>query len=361
MTSTSTSSTTSTKTPSTPLLMMESAVSSSGALLFSNPFELIKTRLQLQGELQAADKVTVVYKNMLHGVYVVGRNEGITALYQGIAAAIVHQVVMNGIRFGLYDPFKNNFSKLIRGNKNENNNDLMKLDSGSPYFYSQLLQLLPEDDPLFDVPANLCAAFSVGIVGAFFGSPFFLMKTRLQAKNSSNQQNKVGKQHQYRGMIDGLTQIYKNEGGVRGWWNGAISCMVRTGIGSAAQLPMYDYIKSVGVRYYGFDSHDIKLHMFCALCACNNIVLFMCPVDTLNVRMFNASKTCQQQYSSNIFVALGQIAKIEGVRGLYKGAGALWWRTMPHSMGTFLILEQVRKHRSQTSERFLPFLYSEKK
>ena len=69
----------------------ESAAASSGALLFSNPFELIKTRIQLQGELQAADKVNFVYKNMLHGVWTVGKTEGIGALYQGISAAIVHQ------------------------------------------------------------------------------------------------------------------------------------------------------------------------------------------------------------------------------------------------------------------------------
>lgn len=319
------------KTPSHPLLMMESAAASSSALIFSNPFELIKTRLQLQGELQKVGQATIVYKGMLHGVYRVCSDEGIFALYQGLGSAIVHQIVMNGIRFGLYNPVKKFFSSFFEEAKT----------------------------PLEQVPINIASAFSVGLFGSWVASPFFLMKTRLQSRNASNQTTKVGQQHEYSGMIDGLKKMYLYEGGIRGFWSGAVSCMARTAVGSAAQLPMYDFVKQTGMQKYGYDAHDVRLHIFCSLCAAMNIVIFMCPFDTLNVRMFNNVKNSSgAHYSNNIFVALQQILKVEGFAGLYKGWNALWFRTAPHSLFTFLFLEQIQKHRGETTEKMLPFLYA---
>ena len=39
-----------------------------GAVIITNPLDVIKTRLQLQGELKAPGQYTKVYGNVLHGV-----------------------------------------------------------------------------------------------------------------------------------------------------------------------------------------------------------------------------------------------------------------------------------------------------
>eukprot|EP01121_Diplochlamys_sp_Union-15-3_P017752 TRINITY_DN6317_c0_g2_i2.p1 TRINITY_DN6317_c0_g2~~TRINITY_DN6317_c0_g2_i2.p1 ORF type:complete len:169 (+),score=16.30 TRINITY_DN6317_c0_g2_i2:41-547(+) len=81
------------------------AISTGIACLFTNPVEVIKTRLQLQGEL-SGKSVPKIYKGPFHAAYVIFKNEGILALQKGLTTAILYQVVMNGIRLGSHSSFK---------------------------------------------------------------------------------------------------------------------------------------------------------------------------------------------------------------------------------------------------------------
>ena len=47
-------------------------LASCGAVLITNPFEVAKTRIQLQGELQARGKYPVHYRNVFHAVKTIG-------------------------------------------------------------------------------------------------------------------------------------------------------------------------------------------------------------------------------------------------------------------------------------------------
>ena len=85
------------------------------------------------------------------------------------------------------------------------------------------------------------------MLGAAAGSPFFLVKTRLQ---SFSAYNPVGTQHRYRNAVDGLRQIGRLEG-VRGLYRGVGAAMVRTGFGSSVQLPTYFFAKRRLVRHLG--------------------------------------------------------------------------------------------------------------
>ena len=48
-------------------------VSTSCACFFSNPLEVVKTRMQLQGELQARGSYMVHYRNVFHAFYTIAR------------------------------------------------------------------------------------------------------------------------------------------------------------------------------------------------------------------------------------------------------------------------------------------------
>lgn len=50
---------------------------------FTNPLDVVKTRLQLQGELKARGQHAVHYKNTLHAFYTIAKNDGILALQKG--------------------------------------------------------------------------------------------------------------------------------------------------------------------------------------------------------------------------------------------------------------------------------------
>lgn len=68
------------------------ALGASGAVCFTNPLEVVKTRFQLQGELKKAGNYKVHYRNFPHAVYVVAKHEGLLALQKGLFPAMGHQV-----------------------------------------------------------------------------------------------------------------------------------------------------------------------------------------------------------------------------------------------------------------------------
>lgn len=54
------------------------ATAACGACLISNPLDVLKTRMQLQGELRARGHYTVVYRNIIHAAYAVAKVSGLT-------------------------------------------------------------------------------------------------------------------------------------------------------------------------------------------------------------------------------------------------------------------------------------------
>jgi len=77
-------------------------LAASGAGVFTNPLEVAKTRMQLQGELVARGQHAVHYRNVVHAFYTIGRVDGLLALQKGLVPALWYQFVMNGVRLGFY-------------------------------------------------------------------------------------------------------------------------------------------------------------------------------------------------------------------------------------------------------------------
>lgn len=70
--------------------------------VFTNPIEVMKTRLQLQGELSAKGKYSVHYKNIFHAGYVVAKHDGVRGLQKGLVPGLCMQLVLNGLKLGKY-------------------------------------------------------------------------------------------------------------------------------------------------------------------------------------------------------------------------------------------------------------------
>ena len=207
-------------TTSTLSAFIAGGIAACGAVTATHPFETVKIRLQLQGELQSKDVAIKKYRGVFHGVKVIVQNEGVKGIYRGIGAAYVYQTLLNGCRLGFYEPLR-----------------------------VGLTQLLYKDSAVQSLGVNIFSGAASGILGAAVGSPFFLVKTRLQSYSPFLP---VGTQHGYKNSADGLRKIYGAEG-VRGLYRGVGAAMVRTGFGSSVQLPTYFFAKRRLIRHLGME------------------------------------------------------------------------------------------------------------
>ncbi|PAV22061.1 oxaloacetate carrier [Pyrrhoderma noxium] len=276
------------------------------AVTFSNPAEVAKTRLQLQGEL-AKGGGKRVYNSAVDVLAKTWRNEGIKGLQRGLAPAYVYQILLNGSRLGFYEPFRRTFNRIIGRSTSE--------------------QI---------AATSVAAGAASGIVGACLGNPLFLIKARMQAYSPALP---VGTQHYYKSSIDALRTIYKAEN-FRGLIRGMDAAMLRTACGSAVQLPTYNWTKNHLIQS-GITSAD-SIWTFLASSAVSGacVCLAMQPADTALTRVYNQptqrlpnGRLVGTLYK-NPFDCLWKTLKAEGPFGWYKGSTAHFLRIAPHTIIT---------------------------
>lgn len=71
-----------------------------GAVTFSHPFETVKIRLQLQGELQAKGVAPKRYNGVLHGMGQVIKYEGVRGLFRGLTCAVSRSSISRAAPIG---------------------------------------------------------------------------------------------------------------------------------------------------------------------------------------------------------------------------------------------------------------------
>jgi solute carrier family 25 protein 34/35 len=288
------------------------------AVTFTNPIELIKTRMQLQGELAKTSKDSVMlYKNPIQAFGVIYRNEGIRGLQQGLVSGYYYQVGLNGCRLGLYEPSRYYLTKLVAPST------------------------LAEDGHITSpsLPVNVVAGFISGAAGAVLASPLFLIKTRMQSfTNSHSGGAAVGEQTFYKNTWDGISKIYSSEG-IRGLYRGVDAAILRTGAGSAAQLPTYYLTKSFLVKHNLAQENTFSLNFISSIMAGLGVAIVMNPWDVVLTRMYNQKGDL---YTGPLDCFKKTIAA-EGPMALYKGFWAQLFRIGPHTILTLLFMEQCLK------------------
>jgi len=288
-------------------------VAACGAVTVTHSFETVKIRLQLQGELKAKTDAPKLYRGVLHGISVIYRNEGMKGLLRGLGCAYIYQMTLNGCRLGFYEPIRTHANSVFLHGSLSRSSD-------------------PASTQLQSVPINVFSGATSGILGAAAGSPFFLIKTRLQSYSPFLP---VGTQHNYRNAIDGMGQIYRAEG-IKGLYRGVGPAMVRTGFGSSVQLPTYFLAKRQLVKHLGM-SEGPGLHLMSSACSGIVVCVVMHPPDTVMSRMYNQTGNLY----SGAFDCLFRTIKTEGPLAVYKGFFAHLARILPHTVS--LLSEAVPK------------------
>ncbi|KAL5598812.1 hypothetical protein BROUX41_003854 [Berkeleyomyces rouxiae] len=290
-------------------------IAACGAVTATHPFETVKIRMQLQGELQTKGHQPHHYRGPLHGVSVILRHEGLRSLYRGLGTAYVYQILLNGCRLGMYESIRSTAASVVHG-----------------------------DSARQSLLVNMFSGASSGVIGAALGSPFFLVKTRLQSYSPFRP---VGTQHQYRGAWDGLKTIYATEG-VRGLYRGVGAAMIRTGFGSSVQLPTYFLAKRTLQKHAGMEEGP-ALHLTSSAASGFAVCCVMHPPDTIMARLYNQNGNLYK----GVFDCLGKTIQTEGFLAIYKGFLPHLARILPHTILTLSLAEQTVKLMRKVEIKFL--------
>ncbi|XP_069700643.1 solute carrier family 25 member 35-like isoform X2 [Periplaneta americana] len=281
-----------------------------GAVLFTNPFDVIKTRLQLQGELKAKGKYIVHYKGFFHAFYAVARAEGILALHKGLVPALWYQLCLNGLRLGGYDW--------------ANRRGWTKNKAGE-----------------ISTPKRIVVAAFAGCAGSCAASPFYLVKTHLQSQAADSVA--VGYQHQHAGSASALRKIYQ-EGGVVGLWRGVMSSLPRICVGSVSQILTFEMCKEYLGKYEVFSERPLLNTFTSSMTGGIAITLFMTPFDVVMTRLYNQGTDAEGRglLYRGVTDCFIKMWKTEGIRGYFKGFMPNYIRLGPHTVLCFVFWDELR-------------------
>nr|XP_043615962.1 mitochondrial uncoupling protein 5-like [Erigeron canadensis] len=294
---------------------VEGGIASIIAGCSTHPLDLIKVRMQLQGEnpsvlaLNGHGSASVALPRHAGPVSVgvkIFQTEGVAALFSGVSATVLRQTLYSTTRMGLYEIFREKWADPNTGN--------------------------------LSLTKKIGSGLLAGGIGAAVGNPADVAMVRMQADGRLP----VAERRNYKGVGDAITRMVKQEG-VTSLWRGSSLTVNRAMIVTASQLASYDQIKetilSKGVMKDGLGTHVTASFAagFVASVASN-------PVDVIKTRVMNMKvvEGVEPPYKGAIDCAVKTV-KAEGPMALYKGFIPTISRQGPFTVVLFVTLEQVRK------------------
>lgn len=216
------------------------------------------------------------------------RQEGLRALYSGIAPAILRQSVYGTLKFGCYYSLKN----IIM----------------SHYYDGDTAQ----ENTYINVS---CAALA-GAASSAIANPTDVLKVRMQVQGRGTTRIPLYKC---------FYEIYRCEG-FKGLYRGVIPTSQRAMTIAAVELPVYDFSKDYLLDAIG--DRPVN-HFISSFIASLLAAIASCPIDVIRTRLMNQRKILNSYgstsvaqstaYFSNSFECLTSILRNEGFMALYKG------------------------------------------
>ncbi|XP_030592143.1 mitochondrial dicarboxylate carrier isoform X2 [Archocentrus centrarchus] len=266
-------------------------VSSTAAACVTHPLDLIKVHLQTQQEVKM---------RMIGMTLNVVRREGFLALYSGLTASLCRQMTYSSSRFAIYETVRDKMKRKTKG--------------PLPFYQKALL-----------------AAFG-GLMGGFIGTPADLVNVRMQ----NDVKLAAELRRNYAHAFDGLLRVCKEEG-LRKLFSGATMASSRGALVSVGQLACYDQSKEL-VLATGYLTDNILTHFLASVFAGGCATILCQPLDVIKTRLMNS----KAEYRS-VSHCIIETAKL-GPNAFYKGLAPAGIRLIPHTVLTFIFLEQLKQH-----------------
>lgn len=167
-------------------------------VVFTNPLEIVKIRLQIQGEAAKIEGASP--KGAAHII----RQLGLFGLYKGASACLLRDIPFSAIYFPVYSH--------------------LKKDLFHDGYNGKQLSFLE----------TLTAAAVAGMPAAYLTTPADVVKTRLQVEARSGQTN-------YKGLVDAFAKIYQEEG-FKAFFKGGPARIIRSSPQFGFTLVAYEYL-----------------------------------------------------------------------------------------------------------------------
>ncbi|XP_043517073.1 calcium-binding mitochondrial carrier protein Aralar1 isoform X2 [Frieseomelitta varia] len=170
-------------------------------VIFTNPLEIVKIRLQVAGEIAGGSKVRA---------WTVVKELGLFGLYKGARACFLRDIPFSAIYFPMYAHTKTRLA----------------------------------DEGGYNTPLSLLVSGAIaGVPAAALVTPADVIKTRLQVVARRGQTT-------YSGLLDCAKKIYKEEG-VRAFWKGATARVFRSSPQFGVTLFTYELLQRLFVVDFG--------------------------------------------------------------------------------------------------------------
>ncbi|KAL5714304.1 Mitochondrial uncoupling protein 5 [Ranunculus cassubicifolius] len=301
---------------------VEGGIASIIAGCSTHPLDLIKVRMQLQGEAQAVNPSTVVVNNAKPGSIPIPtkppkigpisvgvrlvQTEGVRALFSGVSATVLRQTLYSTTRMGIYDMLKQRWTDPKSGN--------------------------------MPILSKIGAGLIAGGIGAAVGNPADVAMVRMQADGRLP----AAERRNYKSVIDAIQRMAKQEG-ITSLWRGSSLTVNRAMIVTASQLASYDQIKE-SILANNVMKDGLGTHVTASFAAGFVAAVASNPIDVIKTRVMNMNVEAGKAppYAGALDCAMQTIKK-EGPMALYKGFIPTISRQGPFTVVLFVTLEQVRK------------------
>ncbi|XP_016973728.1 solute carrier family 25 member 35 [Drosophila rhopaloa] len=283
-------------------------VAAMGAVMFTNPIDVVKTRMQLQGELAARGTYVKPYRNLPQAMVQIVRNDGLIALEKGLAPALCYQFLLNSVRLSVY---------------------------------SNALELgyLQNKDGCISFYRGMFFGALGGCTGTFLASPFYMIKAQQHAQ--AVQSIAVGFQHKHTSMIEAFLHIYRTNG-IPGFWRGVVPSINRALVASSVQIGSFPKAKAM-LKDNGWVTHPVLLSFCSGLASGSLVSVANSPFDVVTTRMYN--QPVDEKGRGLIYRGLvdcfTKILRTEGLHGMYKGFWPIYLRSAPHTTLIFVFFDKL--------------------
>lgn len=262
------------------------------ACLVTHPLDLAKVRLQT---------ATIPGQSLISMLYRIISNEGFFKIYSGLTASLLRQATYSTTRFGIYEVLKEYY---IKESHNQHPGTLVLL------------------------PMSMIA----GAMGGLVGNPADVVNIRMQNDSTLP----IQQRRNYKNAFDGLYKVCKNEG-VQSLFRGLSPNLVRGVLMTASQVVTYDIAKGLLIDHIHMDPSKKSTHFGASLIAGLVATTVCSPADVVKTRIMNSKDSGQ-----NAITILQNAIKQEGIGFMFRGWLPAFIRLGPHTIVTFLVLEQLR-------------------